>query len=346
MKKLRKSFIFLLVITLLGSFFYYHSNKEMFRRGKDKLITDAKGYDGSNPLTILSTQLITRHFNIHTNLDFERLDYFEKLFEGFYEYYDREFLEIKQPERLEVFLFDGPRYYGPFARHLTGPDYTPYGFYVPSMNIIVVNADTGLGTLTHELAHHFTDCAFDYRPVQWINEGISTYFEKFIGYLDEEGKMHITFGYFSNLRLPQAKEIIHEFTFSELIGRGGFPQSLIRTFVIFLHKKGKFKDFVRAAAAGSLDDPFGLGAIEKVYNKPLEEIEAEWKKWVLELPMDDDIFLVDEAFVKTPEEWEKWWGENEERLYFSPEEQIYRVKEGHKKTWSEIKGKRGKPKRN
>ena len=332
MKILRKSFVFLLVITLLVSFFYYGSNKEMFRRGKDRLITDAKGYDGSNPLTILSTQLITRHFNIHTNLDFERLDYFEKFFEGFYEYYDREFLEIKQPERLEAFLFDGPRYYGPFARYLTGPDYTPYGFYISSMNIIVVNADTGLDTLTHELAHHFTDCAFEYRPVQWINEGISTYFERFIGHLDEEGKLHITFGYFSNERLPQAKEIINEFTFSELIGRGGFPQSLIRTFIMFLHKKGKFIEFARIAASDSLDDPFGLGALEKVYNKSLDEIEAEWKRWVLELPMDNEIFLVDEAFVKTPAEWRKWWGQNQHRLYFDAEQQIYHVKDEYKKS--------------
>ena len=257
MKKLRKSFILALVVALLGSFFYYRSNKEMFRRGIDRLMTDAKGhdtdakgYDGSNPLTILSTQLITRHFNVHTNLDFERLDYFERFFEGFFDYYDRQFLEIKQPERLEVFLFDGPKYYKPFARNLWGSGELPWGFYSPSMDIIVVNTDTGLGTITHELAHHFTDCAFEYRPEEWIQEAISTYFEKFIGYLDEEGKMHITFGYFSNMRLPQAKEIIHKFTFSELIGRYRFPQSLIRTFVMFLHKKGKFREFVRAAAAG------------------------------------------------------------------------------------------------
>jgi len=150
MKKLRKSFIVALVVALLGSFFYYRSNKEMFRRGIDRLITDAKGhdpdakgYDGSNPLTILSTQLITRHFNIHTNLDFERLDYFERFFEGFFDYYDRQFLEIKQPKRLEVYLFDGPKYYKPFARNLWGSGELPWGFYSPSMDIIVVNTDTG-----------------------------------------------------------------------------------------------------------------------------------------------------------------------------------------------------------
>jgi len=328
---LRKRFLLVLVLALLTAYLLYQTNEKTFKVGLDRLHMDTKGYDGSNPLTILSTQLITRHFNIHTNLDFERLDYFEKVFEGFFDYYDREFLKIKQPKRLEVFLFDGPKYYGPFARHLTGPNYTPYGFYSPALDIIVVNADTGLGTLTHELAHHFTDCAFEYRPTEWIHEAISTYFEKFIGHLDEDGKMHITFGYFSNERLPQAKEIIHKFTFSQLIGRRGFPQSLIRTFVMFLHEKGKFTEFVRAAAAESLDDPFGLGAIEKVYNKPLDEIEAEWKQWVLALHTDDKIFLIDEEFVKTPAEWDKWWSQNRNRLYFDPARRLYRVKDVYKK---------------
>ena len=54
-----------------------------------------------------------------------------------------------------------------------------------------------------------------------------------------------------------------------------------------------------AAAAESLDDPYGMGAIEKVYNKSLDEIEAEWQKW---------------------------WSKNRHRLCFDPEQQIYRVK--------------------
>jgi hypothetical protein len=336
MRILRKRFILALAIALLGASLYHRSYKEQMPQGAGsgikKVNVDTKGYDGSNPLTILTNQLITRHFNIHTNLDFERLDYFEKFFEGFFEHYDREFLKIKQPKPLEVFLFDGPKTYGPFARHVVGRKYTRYsGFYSPSLDIIVVNAETGLDTLTHELAHHFTDCSFDYRPVPWIREAISTHFEKFIGHLDEDGKLHITFGYFSNERLPQAKEIIHKYTFSELIAWGRFPQSLIHTFVMFLHEKGKFREFARAAAAGSLDDPFGLGAIEKVYNKPLDEIEAEWKQWVLALPMDDDIFLVNEEFVKTPAEWDKWWSQNRNRLYFDPERRLYRIKDEYKK---------------
>ncbi|MHC5059842.1 MAG: hypothetical protein ACYTFK_01990 [Planctomycetota bacterium] len=307
-----------------------------FRPIELEIRTDTSGYDGSNPLTILTTQLITRNFNIHTNLDFEDLDYYEKFFEGFYEYFDREIFAIKQPRRLEVFLFDNLKTYGPYARYLTGPGYTEYGFYLPYRNIMVVNADTGLGTVTHELVHHFTHCGFEAPPEQWVSEGVATFFEKFIGHLDEEGKLHITFGYFSNLRLPVTKENFDKLRLQTLIGHGNYPQPLIRSFVMFLHKKGKFAEFMRISA-DSRADIFGLGALEKVYGKPLDEIEAEWKQWVHRLPMDNDIFLVEESFVKTADEWKEWWSQNEHRLYFSEEEQVYHVKEAYKESFKPAK---------
>ncbi len=344
---MRKRFVFLLFIAIVGSYFYYSNNKEAFKRGLHKsdppelrVQVDTSGYDGSNPLTILTTQLITRNFNIHTNLDFERLDYFEKFFEGFYKYFDREIFKIKQPKRLEVFLFDDLETYGPYARHLTGPGFTEYGFYLPYRNVMVVNANSGLGTVTHELVHHVTYCGFEAPPEQWIREGISTFFEKFIGYLDADGELHITFGYFSNVRLPVTKENFDTLRLQSLIGQGNYPQPLIRSFVMFLHKKGKFAEFMRISADARADT-FGLGALEKVYGKPLDEIEAEWKQWVRQLPMDNDIFLVEEAFVKTADEWQKWWSENEHRLYFNEAEQVYHVKEAYKESFKPAKKEKG-----
>lgn len=304
----------------------------MFLDGIDNFEMDAKDYDGSNPFAVLTNQLITPHYNMHTNLDYEQLEYFENFFEGFYEYFDREILKIKQPRKLEVFLFSNLNYYRPFAIRLRGPNFTPYGFYSPSRNIIVVNADTGLGTTAHELAHHFVSCGFDQSPSHWIHEGIATFFEKFIGHLDENGKLHLTVGYFSNERLPYTKEHIDEYSLPALIARRGFSQGMIRSFMMFLHKKGKFKEYVELLS-NSKDDQYGLGSLEKVYDKPIDEIEKEWKQWVRDLPMDNDTFLVENEFVKTPQQWQKWWSENQHRLYFCPEEQIYRVKEAYKKPY-------------
>ena len=43
-------------------------------------------------------------------------------------------------------------------------------------------------------------------------------------------------------------------------------------------------------------------------------------------PIDDDVLLVPAAFVLRKSDWEKWWADNQDRLYWSEDEQIYRVK--------------------
>lgn len=324
--------MFLLVIAVAVSFTYRYKNSGMFDKGVDLIEMNARGYDGSNPLVILDTQLITKHFNIHTDLDFDRLDYYEKFFEGFYEYFDREVFKITQPRRLEVYLFNDLKYYAPYAEYLTGPDYTEYGFYSPSRNVMVANADTGLGLLTHEMVHHFEHCTFKEQKANWIEEGLSTFFEKFIARFDEQDKLHMTVGYFSNWRLPQTIENQDVFDLMTLFTYYRPPQAHVRSFMMFLHKQGKFYEFARAVSQTE-NDPYGLVALGQVYGRPFDkvakEVERQWKDWVRHLRTDNDVFLVSESLAMTPNQWDKWWSENQHRLYFSEEEQIYRVKEAY-----------------
>ena len=56
--------MFLLVIAAAGSFAYIYKYKDLFKSGVDLIEMDARGYDGSNPLVILDTQLITKHFKL------------------------------------------------------------------------------------------------------------------------------------------------------------------------------------------------------------------------------------------------------------------------------------------
>jgi hypothetical protein len=330
MKKPGKIFIFFLIVAIIGSFFYYWRNKEMFHRGANRLHMDMIGYDGSNPLVVLKTQLITPHFNIHTELDLDHLDYYEKFFEGFYEYFDREIFPIKQSQRLEVYLFNDMKHYWPFAEFLEGPNCTPYGFYYSRLNVMVVNASTGLGTVTHEMAHHFTKCGFKVYPAGWIKEGVSTYFEKFIGYLDEDGELNITFGYHSNLRIPVARKYMDRCDLMTFMRYASQPH--VRSFVMYLHERGKFLDFIRAAADAE-DDYHGIASLGKAYGRPFDEVAREvaddWDAWARSLPDNNQIFLVEESFVKTYDEWQVWWGKNKHRLYYDDERKIYRVKADH-----------------
>lgn len=275
---------------------------------------------------ILSNQRKTKHFHFYTNLDVNSLDYYEQVFEGFYSYFNKNYFRIRQKRPLKVFLFKDTESYEPFARKAR-KSYTRYGFYMGrKKNIIVVNRQSGLGTATHELVHHFTAVSFASKPDKWVREGIATFFEKFIGHLDSEGKMTISFGYFSNWRFPKTKKRLDKISLKNLIASRKPDQCVARSLMLFLHKKGVFKPFVKQMRV-KRNDPTGAVTLQKVYGKPLAEIEREWKVWIKAQPVDDNVKLVRLAFVKTDQQWKAWWKENKSRLYWSEKEHIYKVKQ-------------------
>lgn len=95
--------------------------------------------------------------------------------------------------------------------------------------------------------------------------------------------------------------------------------------MLFLHKKGLFKQFVREMSVQK-NDPTGELTLQKVYGKSIAQIEQEWKDWVMAQPIDADVNLVPKAFVLPAKEWQTWWQNNSPRLYWDEAEQIYRVR--------------------
>jgi hypothetical protein len=268
----------------------------------------------------------TEHFHIYTDHGSASLNYYEHFLEGFFEYFDSEFVKIGQKRRLKVYLFKDTSSYKPFAQSAR-KQYTPYGFYMgPWVNIIVINRESGLGTATHELVHHFIATSFAKDPPEWVNEGIATFFEKFIGHLDKEGKLTISVGYFSNWRFPITKKNADRLSLSRLISAADPDQCATRSLMLFLHKEGLFKRFVRQMSTQT-NDPAGSVTLQNVYGKSIREIEQEWKDWIRSQPIDGNVKLVERAFVKTYEEWQRWLNANKDSLYWSEQEQIYRVKD-------------------
>jgi hypothetical protein len=273
---------------------------------------------------VLTNERQTAHFHIYSNLDSASLDYYEHFFEGFFEYFNKEYFAIAQKRPLKVYLFKDTESYMPYAE--SWDCNSPYGFYTgPWENTIVVNRESGLGTTTHELVHHFIAVSFARRHSKWVEEGISTFFEKFIGHLDDKGKLIITFGYFSNWRFPLVKFAARWFSLSEIIKSKEPDQSAARSLMLFLHKKGLFKKFVKEIAA-TRNDADGSATLQKICGKSIAEIEKEWKDWIKAQPVDEDVKLVKSAFVLPAKEWDAWWRENQSRVYWSETEQIYRAK--------------------
>jgi hypothetical protein len=195
----------------------------------------------------------------------------------------------------------------------------------PWANIIVVNGESGLGTTTHELVHHFTRTSFARRPAKWVQEGIAVFFEKFIGHFDEDGKLIISFGYFSNWRFPETKKLVKWLSLDDMVLAKEPDQSSAGALMLFLHKKGLFREFVKQLSKVT-DDPNSVRTLEKVYGKPLSEIGKDLKDWINAQPIDADVGLVEKSFVLPADKWQIWLKRNNSRLYWSEAEQIYRVK--------------------
>jgi hypothetical protein len=279
---------------------------------------------GNAPPDVLSNQRITNHFHIYTNLDSNSLDYYERFFEGFVDCFEKHYFNIRQDRPLIIYLFKDESSYKPYAETVGG-SYTKYGFYLGlKKNIIVVNRASGLGTATHELVHYFIDVGFPRRPPAWIDEGIAAFFEKFIGHIDDNGELNISFGYFSNWRFPITKKTIDKLSLRRIITSKDPDQCAARSFMLFLHKKGLFANCVKKWRIAK-KDPTGVKVLEKTYAKSIAQIEQDWKTWVRSQPIDENVKLVPWAFVMPPKEWGRWLSENKDRLYWNEEEKIYKI---------------------
>jgi hypothetical protein len=300
------------------------------------LLSDVMQAEGVNPdstgkpgdTNALSRRIETGRATIHTDLPEVHARHYANFFDGFYDYFATNYFPIVQRQKLEILLFAKDRDYKAF--HAFGNPPSPFGYYTPGKNMLVINVERGLGTAAHELVHHFLllggiDLMPANRRENWVNEGIPEFFEKFMGYVADDGALHISFGYFSNWRFPDAKAKIANWTLPKLFTE--FDPNLSSAFMLFLHRKGVMQNFVRKLKAKGKDaEPETL--LVAVYGQPLAVIEREWKEWVAGQAIDDNVNLVPSAFVKTKSEWQSWQEENKDRLVWDDTRQVYVVREG------------------
>lgn len=269
----------------------------------------------------LTRQIEARDFVIHTDLSEAQAKHYAAVFEGFYNYFGTNYFPVVQRKKLVMLLFSKTADYEAF--HAPGKPPSPFGYYQPARNTLVVNVERGLGTAMHELVHHFqTVGGMDHHP-DWINEGIPMFFEKFMGYVANDGTLHISVGYFSNWRFPVAKEKIGAYTLSRLIEEG--EPCLASSFMLFLHKKGHLRRFVQQLQTkGKEAKPEEI--LVGSYGQPIATIEREWKEWIAGQPIDGNVNLVPLSFVRTEPEWDAWWQANKDRLMWDEAQGIYRVR--------------------
>jgi len=191
----------------------------------------------------------------------------------------------KRPDKIiEVWLFRNEATYRKGAKKFFNDDpSTPFGYYSPEAEALVMNIGPGAGTLSHELVHPYMEANFPNVPA-WFNEGLASLYEQ---PRERNGHMWGT----TNWRLPGLHKMIKNKSLPSIKSmlstkRDEFydapydSYAYARFLVQYLQDTGKLHDFYKKFLADTKDKT-GVTALEAVLGQDLETFEPIFKKWAL-----------------------------------------------------------------
>jgi len=201
----------------------------------------------------------------------------------------QDYFEKDPAEILDIWLFKNEASYRKHARALFGdePD-TPYGYYSSAHKALVMNIETGGGTLVHEIVHPFVEANFPDCPA-WFNEGLGSLYEQ-----SGEAAGHI-YGY-TNWRLPGLQQAIRRHivpSFETLMATDtrafynedkGTNYGQARYLCYYLQERGLLVKFYKEFKANHKNDPTGYQTLRAVLNETdMSAFQKKWEKFVLDL---------------------------------------------------------------
>jgi hypothetical protein len=202
---------------------------------------------------------------------------------------EAEYFKTRPRKLIEIWLFKNERSYRRGARKWFGDDPdTPYGYYSPQRDAMVMNIGPGAGTLVHEVVHPYMEANFPTGPA-WFNEGLASLYERPV---ERDG--HI-WG-LPNWRLPNLQREISRRSLPELAALLGTTRdqfydarfdayAYARYLLLYLQDHGKLTAFYERFVADRTD-PTGRAALEAVLGEPLDQFEPAWRRWVSALRGD------------------------------------------------------------
>ncbi len=207
----------------------------------------------------------------------------------------QDFFDNDPNEILDIWLFKDAASYEKHARLLFGETpSTPYGYYSSSQKALIMNIDTGGGTLVHEIVHPFMEANFPACP-PWLNEGLGSLFEQ-CG--DADGHIHG----FTNWRLPGLQQAIRARkvpSFKDLTAMDanafynedrGVNYAQARYLCYYLQQKGVLANFYREFLDQQKEDPSGYQTLQKILAETdMDVFKTKWEKYVLTLRQGYDV---------------------------------------------------------
>ena len=201
----------------------------------------------------------------------------------------QDFFANDPKEILDIWLFKDAASYEKHARLLFGETpTTPYGYYSSTHKALIMNIETGGGTLVHEIVHPFMEANFPACP-PWLNEGLGSLYEQ-CG--DVDGHIHG----FTNWRLPGLQRAIRLKqvpSFKELtaLDANGFYNedkgvnyAQARYLCYYLQEKGVLVKFYQEFHARQKEDASGYLTLKKILAEAdMDAFKTKWEAYVLGL---------------------------------------------------------------
>ncbi|MBN2722443.1 MAG: hypothetical protein JXR95_00060 [Deltaproteobacteria bacterium] len=188
-----------------------------------------------------------------------------------------------------ILLFRGQESYRKWARILLNDMNPPYfGYFRHDINTLIMDFETGSGTLLHELTHALVRYDFPDIPL-WFNEALATLHEGC--YVEDAGIRGAI-----NWRLKILKSAIRKNStrnLSDIINSSDFYEEKyvdinyaeIRYFAMYMQLKRKLKLFYRKFrdAWGETKHPDAVKIIEEIFGKSILSIQTDFISWVKSL---------------------------------------------------------------
>ncbi len=196
----------------------------------------------------------------------------------------------KDPDHIiTIWLLGDKSSYAAVAKAVThSPPKTPFGFFSSSQQCMVMNIDTGGGTLVHEIVHALLAPNFPKCPA-WFNEGLASLYEQ----------CDITDGRivgYTNWRLAGLKKAIRTGavpSFKKLTGAttrqfygagSGVRYAQARYLCYYLQEKGLLRAFYKQFHANYEQDPTGYKTlVEILHARDMDQFKKEGEKYCMKL---------------------------------------------------------------
>lgn len=232
-------------------------------------------------------RLPSKYFIFYSNIPQPKLAAYAELSDLFVDYVDRHYFKTENKFPIKVLVLPDRTSFKNLLRTqlqvVAPPD---YGIYLEDKNLFITHDEAGIGTFTHEIAHPLVEVSLKNRP-QWAIEGIPAFFEKFYGY-KKRGRLYAAFGYQNPWRIADLGERLPALNLEEILARSE-STSEKRLVSVFLYQTGKLEIFLDLIKKG---DKRGYATyVEAAFNKPLKDIEPDWRQYLKDIQLNRDTLL-------------------------------------------------------